>query len=47
MQSVHAWAAVTEASGTATAEEIAAATQVSLAQFVPDVVAAQNGNPGD
>lgn len=46
-QSVHAWAAATETSGTATAEEIAAARQVSLAQFAPDITTAQNGNPGD
>jgi uncharacterized protein YndB with AHSA1/START domain len=36
-QSVHAWVAAIEASGTANAEEIAAATEVSLAQFAPDV----------
>jgi uncharacterized protein YndB with AHSA1/START domain len=35
-QSVHAWAAVVEDSGTATAEQLAAATEVSLAQFAPD-----------
>ena len=35
-QSVHAWTAVVEASGTASAEEIAAATEVSMAQFAPD-----------
>jgi uncharacterized protein YndB with AHSA1/START domain len=34
--SVHAWAAVVEDSGTATAEQLAAATEVSLAQFAPD-----------
>ena len=34
-QSVHAWAAVVEDSGTATAEQLAAATEVSLAQFAP------------
>ncbi|MQA15577.1 MAG: ATPase [Pseudonocardiaceae bacterium] len=36
-QSVHAWVAATEASGTATAAEIDAATEVSLAQFAPDI----------
>ncbi|MFD9741876.1 SRPBCC family protein [Umezawaea sp. NPDC059074] len=35
-QSVHAWATAAEVSGTATAEEIAAATAASLAQFDPD-----------
>lgn len=35
-QSVHAWARTVEASGTATAEEIAAATEVSLPQFAPE-----------
>lgn len=35
-ESVHAWAAVVEESGTATAEQLAAATEVSLAQFAPD-----------
>jgi len=34
-ESVHAWAAVVEDSGTATAEQLAAATEVSLAQFAP------------
>jgi uncharacterized protein YndB with AHSA1/START domain len=34
-ESVHAWAAVVEESGTATAEQLAAATEVSLAQFAP------------
>ena len=34
--SVHAWAAVVEDSGTATAEQLAEATEVSLAQFAPD-----------
>jgi uncharacterized protein YndB with AHSA1/START domain len=36
-QSVHAWAGVVEDSGTATAEQLAAATEVSLAQFAPDL----------
>jgi uncharacterized protein YndB with AHSA1/START domain len=35
-QSVHAWTAVVEDSGTATAEQLAAATEVSMAQFAPD-----------
>ena len=35
-QSVHAWAEVVTDSGTSTAEELAAATEVSLAQFAPD-----------
>ena len=34
-QSVHVWAAVIESSGTATLNEIAAATEASLAQFAP------------
>jgi uncharacterized protein YndB with AHSA1/START domain len=34
-QSVHAWAAVVKGSGTATAEQLAAATEVSLGQFAP------------
>jgi hypothetical protein len=37
-QSVHAWAEVVKDSGTATAEQLAAATEVSLAQFAPDQV---------
>jgi len=36
-QSVHAWVAVIESSGTASTEQIVAATDVSLAQFAPDV----------
>lgn len=35
LQSVHTWVRVVEASGTAGAEEIAAATEMSLAQFAP------------
>ena len=35
-QSVHAWAEVVRDSGTATAEQLTAATEVSLAQFAPD-----------
>src|SRR5690242_797437 len=34
-QSVHAWAAVVKDSGTATAEQLAAATEISLGQFAP------------
>jgi len=34
--SVYAWIAVVESSGTATSDDIAAATEVSLAQFAPD-----------
>jgi uncharacterized protein YndB with AHSA1/START domain len=36
-QSLHAWIAAVESSGAAGADEIAAATEVSLAQFAPDV----------
>jgi uncharacterized protein YndB with AHSA1/START domain len=35
-RSVHAWTAAVESSGTATADEIAAATEMSLTQFAPD-----------
>lgn len=38
-RSVHAWAAVVRDSGTATADQLAQATAVSLAQFAPDVAA--------
>jgi uncharacterized protein YndB with AHSA1/START domain len=38
-QSIDAWAAATATSGTATTEEITAATEVSIAQFAPDAVA--------
>src|SRR5262245_5160538 len=41
-QSVHAWAAVVKDSATATAEQLAAATEVSLAQFAPDQATPQN-----
>jgi uncharacterized protein YndB with AHSA1/START domain len=41
-QSVHAWAAVVKDSGTATAEQLAAATEVSLAQFAPDPATPQH-----
>lgn len=36
-QSVHAWAAAATASGGATAEEIAAAVEMSVAHFAPDI----------
>jgi uncharacterized protein YndB with AHSA1/START domain len=36
-QSVHAWTTVVESSGTATTDEIAAATEVSLTQFAPEL----------
>jgi uncharacterized protein YndB with AHSA1/START domain len=36
-QSLYLWVAAVESSGAASADEIAAATQVSLAQFAPDV----------
>ena len=36
-QSIHAWTETIEASGTASADEIAAAVAVSLAQYAPDV----------
>ena len=35
-ESVHAWTAAVEAAGTASEEEIAAATAASMAQFAPD-----------
>jgi hypothetical protein len=38
-QSVHAWVEVAKDSGTATDEELAAATEVSLAQFAPEAPA--------
>ena len=41
-QWVHAWAAVVKGSGTATAEQLAAATEVSLAQFAPDLATPQD-----
>jgi uncharacterized protein YndB with AHSA1/START domain len=36
-QSVHAWAAVVQGSGTATAEQLATAIEVSLGQFAPNL----------
>jgi uncharacterized protein YndB with AHSA1/START domain len=46
-QSVHAWAEVIKDSGTATAEQLAAATEVSLAQFAPESAPAQHQQDGD
>jgi uncharacterized protein YndB with AHSA1/START domain len=40
-RSAHAWAAVVQDSGTATAEQLAAALEISLAQFAPDQAPAQ------
>jgi len=40
-QSVHAWITAVEASGTATADEIAAAAEVSFATFAPDFAAGE------
>jgi uncharacterized protein YndB with AHSA1/START domain len=45
-QSVDAWAAVVTDSGTATAEQLAAATEVSLAQFAPDQATRQDQQTG-
>jgi uncharacterized protein YndB with AHSA1/START domain len=42
--SVRAWTAVIEASGTADPEEIAAAVEASLAQFAPDVAGTPDTN---
>jgi uncharacterized protein YndB with AHSA1/START domain len=46
-QSVHAWVEVVEDSGTATAEQLAAATEVSLAQFAPDPATPRHPQDGD
>ena len=46
-QSVHAWVEVVEDSGTATAEQLTAATEVSLAQFAPDPATPQHHQNGD
>lgn len=46
-QSVHAWAEVVKDSGTATAEQLAGATEVSLAQFAPDLTAPPHRQNGD
>ncbi|MGW0592455.1 SRPBCC family protein [Streptosporangium sp. NPDC002607] len=43
-QSVHAWTATVEASGTAGSAEIAAAVDASLAQFAPDIDSAPDQN---
>jgi uncharacterized protein YndB with AHSA1/START domain len=45
-QSVSAWAAVVEDSGTATAQQLAAATEVSVAQFAPDQATRQDQQAG-
>jgi uncharacterized protein YndB with AHSA1/START domain len=44
-QSVESWVAVVQTSGTASADEIAAARQMSLAQFAPDLAGADD-EPG-
>jgi uncharacterized protein YndB with AHSA1/START domain len=44
-QSVHAWASAIESSGTASIDEIAAATEASLAQFAPDLDTTQTKSP--
>lgn len=41
-QSVHAWAATVKDSGTATTEQLAQATAISLAQFAPDLATPEN-----
>jgi uncharacterized protein YndB with AHSA1/START domain len=41
-QSVDSWVAVVRGSGTATAEELAAAKEMSLAQFAPDLAGASD-----
>ena len=46
-QSVHAWAEVVKDSGTATAEQLAGATEVSLAQFAPDLTTPPHQQNGD
>jgi uncharacterized protein YndB with AHSA1/START domain len=46
-QSVHAWSAVVKDSGTATTEELAAATEVSLAQFAPGQATPQTQQTSD
>jgi len=46
-QSVHAWAEVVQDSGTATAEQLSAATEVSLAQFAPDQASPHHQQTGD
>ncbi len=46
-RSVYAWAAVVQASGTATAEQLAAATGVSLGQFAPDLATPRDQQTSD
>jgi uncharacterized protein YndB with AHSA1/START domain len=46
-QSIDVWAAVVQESGTATAEQIAAATEVSLATFSPDLATTPERQAGD
>jgi uncharacterized protein YndB with AHSA1/START domain len=46
-ESVSAWAAVIKDSGTATPEQLAAATEVSLAQFAPDHATPHGQRPND
>lgn len=46
-QSVNSWVAVVQASGTATADETAAITEMALAQFAPDQGDTEDGNSGD
>jgi uncharacterized protein YndB with AHSA1/START domain len=46
-QSVHVWAEVVKDSGTATAEQLAGATEVSLAQFAPDLTTPRHQQNGD
>ncbi len=46
-QSVYAWAAVVQDSGTATAEQLTAATEVSLGQFAPDQAPPQHQQTSD
>lgn len=45
-QSVHAWIEVVKNSGTASDEQLAAATEVSLAQFAPDPAPSQQDQTG-
>jgi hypothetical protein len=44
---VQAWAEVVKDSGTATDEQLAAATKVSLAQFAPDAATPPHQQTGD
>ncbi|MQA10208.1 MAG: ATPase [Pseudonocardiaceae bacterium] len=43
-QSVHAWTTGVESSGTATADDLAAAIEMSMAQFAPDETTSHDGN---